>query len=137
MSKKPSRRNKIESVLSGGVYVGNDTSHEVFADNFARNRGRNFVHLFSKKRLVNFYQLTSLFFDSHRPPARKRRGPVTYPPSFMSSRVRATLSAHSRAPAMASVRVLPCPPTSTSREPGRSCWLYRLLRSTMGRARLS
>ena len=25
-----SRRNKIESVISGGVYVGNDTSHEMF-----------------------------------------------------------------------------------------------------------
>ena len=36
-------------------------------------------------------------------------------PLHSSSRVRATLSAHRRAPATASVRVLPCPPTSTRR----------------------
>ena len=35
----------------------------------------------------------------------------------------AALWAKSRAPATASVRVLPCPPTSTSRYPGDSCWL--------------
>ena len=34
-----------------------------------------------------------------------------------------TLSAKSRAPSRASVRVLPWPPTSTRREPGESSWL--------------
>ena len=54
----------------------------------------------------------------------------------MSSRVRATLSAHSRPPAMASLRVLPWPPTSTRIAPGDRCWLYRPRRRTVGRARL-
>ena len=31
---RSSRRNKIESVISGGVYVGNDTSHERQSDFF-------------------------------------------------------------------------------------------------------
>ena len=34
LSKKPSRRNQMESVISGGVYVGNDTSHERQSDFF-------------------------------------------------------------------------------------------------------
>src|SRR5699024_10736189 len=42
-------------VISGGVYVGNDTSHEILADNFARNRGQNFVRPNSKKRLCRFF----------------------------------------------------------------------------------
>ena len=54
LSEKPSRRNKIESVISGGVYAGNDTSHERQSDFFTRNRGLSFVQPFSKKRLVNF-----------------------------------------------------------------------------------
>ena len=44
---------KQNFVISEDMRLGNDTSHEVYADNFARNRGRNFVQLFSKKWLVN------------------------------------------------------------------------------------
>ena len=33
-----SRRKKIKSVISGGMYVGNDTSHDGRDDFFARNR---------------------------------------------------------------------------------------------------
>ena len=40
---------------------------------------------------------------------------------FISNRVLATLSAHSRPPAMASLREFPCPPTSTRMDPGHSC----------------
>ena len=36
-------RIKLNPVISGGVYLGNDTSHESFADNFDRNRGDAFV----------------------------------------------------------------------------------------------
>ncbi len=43
------RRNKFQSVISGDMCVGNDTSHERFADNFIRNRGESFVQSFSKK----------------------------------------------------------------------------------------
>ena len=53
---------KYNLVISGDMCLGNDTSHEVFADNFARNRGKNFVRLSSKKWLVNFNQLTSQLF---------------------------------------------------------------------------
>ena len=35
--------------------LGNDTSHEIFADNFARNRGKNFVQTNSKKWLRHFF----------------------------------------------------------------------------------
>ena len=34
---------KLDPVISGGVYLGNDTSRESFADNFARNRDEAFV----------------------------------------------------------------------------------------------
>ena len=40
----------MKSVISGGVYVGNDTSHEIFADNFARNRGLKFGAAYCKKK---------------------------------------------------------------------------------------
>ena len=52
-----------------------------------------------------------------------------------SSRTFAADRANSRAPASASSRELPCPPTSTSREPLVSCWLNRAVRRVMGRAR--
>ena len=43
------------------MYVGNDTSHEILADNFVRNRGKNFVQPFSKKWHSQFFDsLTSL-----------------------------------------------------------------------------
>ena len=35
--------------------LGNDTSHEIFSDNFARNRGENFVQPNSKKWLCHFF----------------------------------------------------------------------------------
>ena len=35
--------------------LGNDTSREILADNFARNRGQNFVQLHSKKWLCHFF----------------------------------------------------------------------------------
>ena len=44
--------------------LGNDTSREIFADNFARNRGKNFVQPNSKKWLCHF-------FDSLRGRSRK------------------------------------------------------------------
>ena len=40
---------KLNPVISGGVYLGNDTSHERFANNFKGNRGESFVQFFSKK----------------------------------------------------------------------------------------
>ena len=52
---------KLNLVISGGMYLGNDTSHESFADNFARNRDEAFVQSSSKKWLCHF-------FDSLRPP---------------------------------------------------------------------
>lgn len=45
--------------------LGNDTSREILADNFARNRGQNFVQPCSKKWL-------SHFFDSLKKPSRRR-----------------------------------------------------------------
>ena len=56
----------MRSVISGDMCLGNDTSLEIFADNFIRNRGGNFVQPFSKKRPVNFNILTGRFFDSLR-----------------------------------------------------------------------
>ena len=37
--------------------LGNDTSREIFADNFARNRGKNFVQPNSKKWLCHFFDM--------------------------------------------------------------------------------
>ena len=34
---------KFNSVISGDMCLGNNTSHEIIADHFARNRGENFV----------------------------------------------------------------------------------------------
>ena len=31
-----SRRNKMKSVISGGMHVGNDTAHEIYGDNFLK-----------------------------------------------------------------------------------------------------
>ena len=39
----------MKSVISGGMYVGNDTSHERQSDFFERNRGLSFVQPFSNK----------------------------------------------------------------------------------------
>ena len=46
---------KCNIVISGGVYLGNDTSRESFADNFARNRDEAFVRSPSKKWLCHFF----------------------------------------------------------------------------------
>ena len=46
---------KLNLVISGGMYLGNDTSHESFADNFARNRDEAFVQSSSKKWLCHFF----------------------------------------------------------------------------------
>ena len=45
----------MKYIISGGVYLGNDTSHESFADNFARNRDEAFVQSSSKKWLCHFF----------------------------------------------------------------------------------
>ena len=45
--------------------LGNDTPHEILADNFARNRGQNFVQPCSKK-------WQSHFFDSLKKPSGRR-----------------------------------------------------------------
>ena len=45
----------MKYINSGGVYLGNDTSHESFPDNFARNRGKAFVQSSSKKWLCHFF----------------------------------------------------------------------------------
>ncbi len=42
--------------------LGNDTSREIFADNFARNRGENFVQLNSKKWLCHFFDYNISIF---------------------------------------------------------------------------
>ena len=57
----------MKYIISGGVYLGNDTSRESFADNFTRNRDEAFVQSHSKK-------WHSHFFDSLRaakPPFQK------------------------------------------------------------------
>ncbi|MBS6372781.1 MAG: hypothetical protein KH440_12410 [Oscillospiraceae bacterium] len=46
----------MKDIISGGVYLGNDTSHESFADNFARNRDEAFVQSSSKKWLCHFFE---------------------------------------------------------------------------------
>ena len=46
---------KLNPVISGGMYLGNNTSCESFADNFTRNRGKAFVQSFSKKWLCHFF----------------------------------------------------------------------------------
>ena len=46
---------KLNPVISGGMYLGNNTSCESFADNFTRNRGKAFVQSFSKKWLCPFF----------------------------------------------------------------------------------
>ena len=60
---------KLNPVISGGVYLGNDTSHERFPDNFARNRGKAFVQSFSKKWSRHFFD--SLNRASHRTPGSR------------------------------------------------------------------
>ena len=45
----------MKYIISGGVYLGNDTSHESFADNFARNRDEAFGQSSSKKWLCHFF----------------------------------------------------------------------------------
>ena len=45
----------MKSVISEDMRLGNDTSHEIFADNFARNRGENFVQLFHEKVARHFF----------------------------------------------------------------------------------
>ena len=46
---------KFNPVLSEDMRLGKDSSHEILADNFARNRGQNFVQPFSKKWLCHFF----------------------------------------------------------------------------------
>ncbi len=46
---------KLNPVISGGVYLGNDTSRESFVDNFERNRDEAFVQSHSKKWLCHFF----------------------------------------------------------------------------------
>ena len=53
-----SRRNQIKFVISGGMYVGNDTAHEIYGDNFYENRAINFVQPFSKKWLPTFSKVS-------------------------------------------------------------------------------
>ena len=71
----------------------------------------------------------------------KRKERILYAPSLIQPRspeyTWAALTANSRAPASASVRVFPWPPTSTSRLPGRQSWLYFPFRSTAGRAKVT
>ena len=62
---------KRNPVISGDMRLGNDTAHEVFDNNFARNRGKNFVQLFSKK-------WRSHFFESHKPHTLLRVRLVTF-----------------------------------------------------------
>ena len=59
----------MKSVLSGGMYVGKDTAHEIYGDNFYENRAVNFVQPFSKK-------WRSLFFDSLLPLLRYQEFPA-------------------------------------------------------------
>ena len=46
---------KFNLVIFEDMRLGNDTSREIFADNFARNRGKNFVQPNSKKWLCHFF----------------------------------------------------------------------------------
>ena len=45
----------MKSVISGGMYVGNDTSHDGRDDFFARNRVPSVMQPFSKKWLCHFF----------------------------------------------------------------------------------
>ena len=54
----------MKSVLSGGMYVGKDTAHEIYGDNFYENRAVNFVQPFSKKWRSHFFD--SLERHGHR-----------------------------------------------------------------------
>ena len=55
----------MKYIISGGVYLGNDTSHESFADNFARNRDEAFVQSL-EKWLCHFFEISG---GRHLPPA--------------------------------------------------------------------
>ncbi len=46
---------KLNPVIFEDMCLGNDTSHEILADNFARNRGQNSVQPFSKKWRSHFF----------------------------------------------------------------------------------
>jgi hypothetical protein len=46
---------KSKPVISRDMRFGNDTSHEIFKDYFARNRVENFVQSNSKKWLFHFF----------------------------------------------------------------------------------
>ena len=48
--------------------LGNDTSREILADNFARNRGQNFVQLHSKKWLCHFFDSLRRLLACQEPP---------------------------------------------------------------------
>ena len=50
---------KFNLVIFEDMRLGNDTSREIFADNFARNRGENFVQPNSKKWLCHFFDSLS------------------------------------------------------------------------------
>ncbi|WP_295370157.1 hypothetical protein, partial [uncultured Pseudoflavonifractor sp.] len=67
------------SVIFGDMCLENDTSHEIFADNFIRNRGENFMKPLRKSG-------GSHFFDSlSGPPAFARRAAV-FPGEFSTDR---------------------------------------------------
>ena len=62
---------KSKSVISRDMRLGNDTSHEIFKDIFARNRVKNFVQSNSKKWLCHF-------FDSLKAPVSNETGALSF-----------------------------------------------------------
>ena len=46
---------KFNPVISEDMRLGNDTSREMFADNFVKNRGKHFVQSNSKKWQSHFF----------------------------------------------------------------------------------
>lgn len=57
---------KLNHVISGGVYLGNDTSHDRQGDFFARNRALSVMQSFCRKRPL-------AFFDKPKEPLHKQR----------------------------------------------------------------
>ena len=60
---------KSNNVISGGVYLGNDTSHDRQGDFFARNRVLSVMQSFCRKRPL-------AFFDTVRDPHALSEMPV-------------------------------------------------------------
>ena len=50
---------KSNNVISGGVYLGNDTSHDRQGDFFARNRVLSVMRSFCRKRPLAFFDKLS------------------------------------------------------------------------------